>query len=287
MTNLISSDILIANVKSFLQSFDNLDLIEDSDLYSWIGWVNNRLGVGVKSEKELISKVKNFKVPTPQYFSTLWSVHGCDLCSGKPKDQEIEFNHSITYEKRDFYSDGNCTIARQDDPTIVTEKWTLKNKAPETTTYCGRTLLSLGSGIQKSRIHSDCPNAYNTCENNFNLDSNYFYFNFTDAYVHIQYFADAFDEQGYPMVVDDEYVIKALEDYLIFKSLQKLFINGVADVQTRMMYYQGEHNTSLKEALFNQKLDSFTSIINAAKRRPQYLEIYNLRSTSDGRINNF
>lgn len=284
MKSTLSSEIIIGNVKSFLSSYDAVELIEDSDLYNWIMWVINRLGVGVKEERELIAQVKNYKVALPSYFDTLWCIHCCDLCEGIPKTHDIEFSHKTVYEKRMFYNDGDCYIRRDEDPTIVTETWTYKVKDDITTKYCNRKPLSLGRGIDKKRIHHDCMNLYNRCENEFTLDSKNLYFNFTDRFIHLQYFATPFDENGYPLVVEDEYVMKAIEDYLIFKCLQKIFINGLVDVKERMVYFEQQSNKSLGEALFNQKLDTFNSFVKTGRDKPKHLEIFNLRSTSDGRI---
>lgn len=284
MKNIVSSEIIITNVKSFLSSFDSVDLIEDSDLYNWIMWVINRLGVGVKVEDEYIVKIKDYKAPLPPNFDTLWCIHSCDLCEGLPRTHDIEFSKKTVYEKRIFFNDGDCYIRRHDDPTIVTETWSYKVKDDMTTRYCNRTPLSLGRGIDKKRIHHDCINVYNRCENEFTLDSKQFYFNFTDKYIHVQYFATPFDEEGYPQVVNDEYVLKALEDYLIFKCLQKIFINGLVDVKERMGYYEQQSNKSLGEALFNQKLDTFNSFVKSGREKPNSLEIFNLRSTSDARV---
>jgi hypothetical protein len=283
MTNskLFSIDTITASVKDFLSSFEQADLIDDDNLITWSLWVINRLGIGVKVEKQLVAKVENYKVQVPPYFDILWSIHNCNKCT-PDKEENIKLEHSITYIKEDFYKDGSCTIKVDTDPTIITEKWVLENKKVQETQYCDRQLLSLGQGIDKQRLHGECVNYYNSCKNEFSLDSNYFYFNFTDNYVHMQYYANPFDDEGYPLILDDEYVIKAVEDYLIFKSLQKIYINGKVDVQTRMQYYQSEHRTSLGEALFNVKLDTFNTLIKSAKERPKYLEIYNLSSTSDG-----
>ena len=73
---------------------------------------------------------------------------------------------------------------------------------------------------------------------------------------------------------------KAVEDYLTYMCLYKLYLNG-EDTRDKMMFVKQEHILSLREALFFVKLPTFRSLMEYAKKRKNYLSLFNIESNSD------
>jgi hypothetical protein len=78
------------------------------------------------------------------------------------------------------------------------------------------------------------------------------YFNFEEGTIHLQYYAYNQDEEGYPLVPNDQYVIKAIEDYLTYELFYTLYLNAEGDYAQRMQKAQQEHEKSMGEALYKR-----------------------------------
>ena len=282
--NNISIDSIISRVKSRLYSLDEASLIDEVSLISWSKWMIDRLGMGLSVEKEEIIEVENYQCFLPEDFKLLWVVHKCQECNegiGKRKyylnsrpitvysDNIIE---TICYDK--------CEIQRTKQ--FVTQRMYIEEtQTPIERKFCDRSLLSIDKKVKKSRCHSKCENLYSQCKDHFNMDDKKMYFNFEEGTIHLQYYAYMQDEEGYPMIPDDQYVIKAIEDYLTYELFLQLYYNAEGDFVQRMQKAEQEHIKSMQEALYNQKLPTFQRMKQYAKELPESLEIFNLPSNAD------
>ena len=281
---MISTDVIFSNVKQMLKSFEATGLLNDADLFRWTKWVINRIGIGQLIEKETILDVEDYKTELPEDFSLLWVVHKCDSCG----ETGHATYHWYTPEHRFVLKDwvnkacyGECDICRHGEVVEVTRRVEGFTHEPIKTSYCNRTLMSLNKRVSKNKCHKYCANLYNTSEWNFNFDEKNMFFNFCEGHIHLQYYANAIDEEGYPMIVNNEYIKQAIEDYLIYKSLQVIYYNNEADVQQRMMYAEQKFQQSLKEALNEQKLPTWKKLVEFSQIYPKSLEIFDLKSLAD------
>jgi hypothetical protein len=290
MNKLISTDVCFANTKQMLNSYEAFGMLSDSDLFRWTKWVINRLGISQMVEKELVLDVENYKVALPEDFALLWVIHKCNACN----DQDgVSTYRWYQPEQRLILKDwvnkncySNCDVCRNDEVYEVTRTVELETKEINTQRFCDRTLMSLNKRVAKEQCHQKCPNLYSKSTNNFNIDNNFIYTNFCEGHIHLQYYAHALDEDGYPMILDNEYVKQAIEDYLIFKSFQSIFYNNAADVQQRLQYAETKYQQSLKEALNADKLISWKRLIKFGQDLPKSLETFNLKSVADAHLIN-
>jgi len=290
MNNLISTDTVFANVKTMLGSYEATGLLSDSDLFRWTRWVINRLGISQMVEKELVLDIENYKVALPEDFAMLWVVHKCNMCDDQEGEATYRWYHPEQrlilkdWVNKNCYSE--CDVCRNDEVYEVTRTIELETKEKITHRFCNRTLMSLNKRVPKENCHNKCPNLYSKSTNNFNIDNNFIYTNFCEGNIHLQYYAQALDEEGYPMILNNEYVKQAIEDYLIFKSFQSIFYNNVAEVQQRLQYAETKYQQSLKEALNEDKLISWKRLIKFGQDLPKSLETFNLKSLADAHLIN-
>lgn len=289
MSKLISTTEIFANVSSMLPSFDSAGLLNEVDFFRWTKWVTNRLGISQLVEKEIVLDIENYRVALPEDFSLLWVVHKCDSCGDNPGTATYRYYQP---EQRLILKDwvnkhcySECDTCRNDEVYEVTRTIELETRERLDQHFCNRQLMSLNKRVSKGKCHDKCPNLYSKSLNNFNYDDKYLYTNFCEGHIHLQYYAHALDEDGYPMVLDDEYVKQAVEDYLIYKSFQIIYYNNIADSLQRMQVAETKFQQSLKEALNNEKLPEWKRLIDYANKAPKSLEIFNLKSMADARLN--
>lgn len=281
----ISIDNIISRVKNILYSYDEASLIDEATLISWSKWMIERLGMGLSVEKEEIIEVENYQADLPEDFKLLWVIHKCKECGNENK---AKVRYYLNARPITVYSDNIVETLCYDKCKIVrTKEWVTQKMYIEQDNieiernFCERTLLSLDKRVKKDRCHKTCENLYSKCKDYFNFDNKKLYFNFEEGTVHLQYYAHNVDEEGYPLIPNDQYVIKAIEDYLIYEIFKQLYYNTEADVAQRMQKAEQEHRNSMGEALYNQKLPTFHRMIKYAEELPQSLEIFNLPSNAD------
>lgn len=281
----ISIDDIISRVKTRLYSLDEASLIDEVTLISWSKWMIDRLGMSLSIEKEEIIEVENYQCKLPEDFHLLWVVHKCEQC-GKQEGSRVKYylnSRPIT-----VYSDNiveticynKCEIQRTKE--FVTQRmYVEETETPIERKFCNRSLLSLDKRVKKNRCHTKCENLYSKNTEHFNFDNSKMYFNFEEGTIHLQYYAYNQDEEGYPLIPNDQYVIKAIEDYLTYQIFLQLYYNAEGDYAQRMQKAEIEHQSSMGEALYNAKLPSFLRMKKYAEELPQSLEIFNLPSNAD------
>jgi hypothetical protein len=285
---LVSTDTVFADVKQMLKTYNAAGLINDSDLFRWTVQIINRLGISQLVEKEIVLDIENYKVQLPEDFNMLWVAHKCKPCCGEEAytskiyrlggEQRLHLKDWVNIHCYD-----QCDTCRNDEEYFVTRVVELEDKQLVQDKFCDRTLLSFNKRVSKDKCHTKCPNLYTDCKDQFNLDDKYMYFNFCEGCVHIQYYANPFDEEGYPLILDNTYMSQAVEDYLIYKTLQMIYLNNNLDVERRMMDMRNEHYKSMNELLKYDKLPTFKKIIEFSKEYPKSLEVFNLDSLANGR----
>jgi hypothetical protein len=290
MDNLISTDIIFANTKQMLKSYEATGMLNDADFFRWTKWVINRIGIGQLIERELVLDVEHYKADLPEDFAMLWVLHKCDSCDNQ---EGVSTYNWHSPEQRFVLKDwvnkacyGECDACRIDEVVEVTRFYESETRVSIKQNFCNRMLMSLNKRVSKTHCHQHCPNLYNTSIWNFNLDDKQLFFNFCEGHVHLQYYAHALDEDGYPLIVNNEYIKQAIEDYLIFKSFQVIYYNNEVDVQQRLMYAEQKFQQSLKEALNEQKLPKWKKLIEFSQMYPQSLEIFDLKSLADKPVDN-
>lgn len=282
MPQVISIDTVLADVKVILRSFDEAGLLNEGDMIRHADWVINRLGIGVMDENTLILEVEDSKVEVPEHFKHLDFIYKCDKC-GQSGGNTVRYyyGHPTKFTIRDYSKKicyDKCCI-KEEHEEIKREIYIEGKEVVDN--FCNKQLLSISPMVPKNKLGESCKNLHCLSPNKFNLDDKFFYFNFETGNVYIKYKKAYVDEEGYPLIIDDPYIIKAIQDYIIYQSFLMIYYNSEVDVLQRMQKAEIEHKTSLSEALYNDKLPEYNNFVRYGKLRGKSLEIFNLKSQAD------
>lgn len=279
--NTISLETLLSNVKMTLRSFDEAGLLDDSELMRHSEWVTNRLGMGMLEESRLVLDVDNFKTAVPFNLKFLDFLYRCNVTKGDTTQVRYFFGNPHTYIVKDYTKHicyNKCDFVEEHDQ--ITRTISIEGEQHKHT-YKDMELLKASPAVRKDRCTPSCINLKCDSPNYFNMDDNFFYFNFEKGSVYIRYHGTRLDDDGYPLIIDDPYITKAIEDYLIYKALQTIYYNSEVDVVQRLGLAKKEHDFSLKEALFNEKLPSYKRFLKFTDLSKKSYDIFKLPSITD------
>jgi hypothetical protein len=279
----ISADTVFNDVKQMLSTYDANGLLGEPDFFRWTRFCMNQLGTFSYKLKEVLIPIENYKAPKPEDFKLLKEVYICSVeCEGSssyrgylttPRVYTISDYYSTTcYDKCDVCYDGNEYVVKQ----VITKDYTIPERK-----ISSRLPLAIDRRLTADQCSSDCINRHTQCEYTFNLTNDEIITSFQEGWITFKYYALPTDEEGYPLILDEPLVEKAVEDYLIYKSFQKIYYNNEADVLQRMQYAEQQSNISMKEMILYSKTDSWRTLIDYAKKRNKGSDLFNLESDSD------
>jgi hypothetical protein len=277
------NDALFARVRRRLRSFDNAGLLDEGDWYWYIKELLELLGVAVYDEREAVVMVKNYKGPLPNDFSFLYAAYKCtpvnnfsDIKNNIWPQTGFVFYIDETHEP--YRQCKNCYSAKRD--FIEGEKYTVRTYIqgePTIMNFNEPRLLKLGAGA-KSFCTKDCKNKniFGTDMAEITLDKTTLYANFESDGVLIKYYAFPLDpETGLPLIPDHTILEKAVEDYIVYRTLSDIYLNSEApDLENRLGLVRAEQEKSFGQAQFLTKLPSFQTVINKIRVDRNNLRIY-------------
>jgi len=274
-----SNDALFARVRRRLRSFDNAGLLDEGEWYWYIKDMLDMIGVSVYEEKEAIVMVKNYKGPLPDDFSYLYAAYKCTPSDGDSKASlfpQTGFVFYIDETHEPYRQCTNCASAKRD--FIEGEKYTIRTYIqgePIIMKFNQPTLLQLGSNA-KSFCTKDCKNIFAHCPQEITIDKTTLYANFDQDGVLLKYYALPLDPStGLPLIPDNTFYEKAIEDYIIFRTMQDLWLNSeVPDFDRKYQMLQAEHEKSFGQAQFVSKLPTFQNTINKIRVDRKNLRTY-------------
>lgn len=280
--NSITIDNTIASVKMELRSYEDAGQLDEVSLFKYADWIVNRLGQSLYKEYNFVLQVENGQADVPFNFKKLSFLYNCNPCgSGGTRKERWFFGNPYTYNvrqlsKRICYN--KCCITEEHDEiteTIYIDREVCEEK------YCNKQLLSLSKNVSKDKVAVNCPNLFCKSPSYFNMDDEKFYFNFDCGCVYLRYEGLELDDENFPLLPNDPYVLKAVEDYLIYKSFLNLYYNSEADVERKMAKSESEHLKSMAEAINYFKTPTPTQMKQWGKNQTKQLEIFNLPSRAD------
>jgi hypothetical protein len=280
----ISIDNTIASVKMELRSYEDAGQLDEVSLFKYADWMLNRLGRSLHKTYNLMIEIENGQAAVPFNFKKLGFLYNCNPCgTGGTKKERWFFGNPYTYNvrqlsKRICYN--KCCIT--EDHEEITETIYIDREVCEEK-YCGKQLLSISKNVAKDKIGENCPNLFCNSPQYFNMDEENFYFNFNSGCVYLRYEGLQLDDDNYPLIPNNPYILKAVEDYLIYKSFLNLYYNSEADVERKMAKAESEHLKSMSEAINYFRTPTPTQIKAWGKKQAKQLGILNLPSAADAR----
>ena len=284
MANFISTDTIFANVKSMLGSYDSAGLLDEISMFGWTRYIVSQFGTIATKERSILIDVECHKAELPEDFHLLQAAYLCSLGCEQQGPSTYRGKHGkVTYTLKDWFSTScydKCDVCFDNNEYVLTRTLTSEFQGQAPCKLDNRVPLRVDKSLTKSKCVKDCINLSCQCEYTFNIIGNTIHTNFESGYINLMYYALPIDEEGYPLIIEEPILEKAVEDYLTYMCLYKLYLNG-EDTRDKMMFVKQEHILSLREALFFVKLPTFRSLMEYAKKRKNYLSLFNIESNSD------
>jgi hypothetical protein len=288
----VSAEEVFANVKTMLSSYDSAGFINDPDLFRWTRDCVDKFGTYSYKDQSILLEIDGYKAAKPEDFKLIKDIFLCSLEDESGKETttyKTYYGRDKIYTITDNFSTmcyDKCHVCHDDSETYIRRIVSSELTHTEEKVHLkGMTPLSINKRLTKDKCYKHCSNLKSTCKYSFDLTSTDIVTNFEKGFINLQYFALVVDEDGYPELLDDTKTLIAVEDYLIYKSLQKIWLNSDADVQIKMQYYEGKSRQSTADAINHSKLDTFRSLVEYAKKRKNYSNIFNIKGHSDAGIN--
>lgn len=290
MLNFQSTDELFARVRKRLSSFDAAGVLDEGDFYHYIMEVNEKLGVSIYEECQVLLPVVSFNTPLPDNFGYLYAAYSTSPVTTTTQSKQTCFPQ----EGFALYMEDTWQPYRQCKNCLSTkfefaEGQALRSRTyvqgqPNVINYNRPVLLRLGPNAKKLS-HKDSPNhnpdlvhdhyhSHNAYE--ITISNGFIYTTFKEGSIFMKYYGTAMDtESGLPMIATNTFIEKAIEDYIIYRIIEDLWFNGIVpDMDNRYKMARANSDDSMKAALYYCKLPSFTEAINYIRIQRKNLRIY-------------
>lgn len=276
---------LFSRVKKFLSSFDAAGQIDEGDFYHYVKDTIAEVGIYYYQEQEAILEIKDYKAALPDNFYQLYAAYKC-MPGGEPKPVMPVLLDKMDWVTGTEISDNACEInCQREDKTFIITMRTYIAGSLCTRHFHSPILLRLSPHVKPKFCAEGCRNLNITSADEITIDEGILYTNFTHSAIYLQYYGFPIDEHtGLPLIPQDTHIEKAIEYYILFKTLETLWLNNQApDIETRVKYLMSQYEFHLAKAKYNAKLPSFQTMIAHIRERRGRFDIYNrLTDTTRG-----
>lgn len=265
---------LFAKIKSDLDSFDALDLIDNKDLYSYVVDVISSLGIGYYMEKQAVLPITRYKTKLPEDFYLLYSAFKVQGDKTYKAGRIQPQTGSVMYVENTCEKIEHCKC----DIEKVVDKVTVRTYIDEGQleyNFTYPSLLKLVSNSRNSFCAEDSPNLYHGSSEEISIDNGYIHSNFEQGNVYIKYYGFPFDEEGFPMIPKDRELRIAIEYYIKYKLFEKWWLNSDApDVERKTMTMLQRYNEAMSDASTKIKTPSFQTMLEYRNNTRNRFDVY-------------
>jgi len=272
----ISADSLIALVQEDMASFDANNQLDPGRWYPWIKKVISDLGISCLEYKHGLIYLKNYKgeIPCDFYIMDSAFLVNTDCCT--PDNGIIHYQgRSIIWDDTSTScavqgSDcsGSCDYLTCELDTFnqVTVREYVQG-LPYTYTISTFFPLYVNQRVSSGWCLPRSVCFGSTSKHEVTISNGEMFTNFQDGIVLFNYYAYPTDENGLPKIPDHPKFKLAIEHYLKWKILEKLWLNsdtpGVGD---KLKYYKNEfENNSYPDAEYFTKLASMSAMTDTIR----------------------
>ena len=268
MLKFVNSKSLVSRVKESLHSYNSAGLIDEGKFYYWIKEALYDLGLNVMQPANIIVPVNKYKVALPDDLIEFYSIHRLNAHQEiKRLNKQSDVSWYIETGICDYQKKKCCEI--ESEGTVVRQKIYLEDKVQHTNSFNKVGLLRyvpnnvwLKDRCNKFSPYKNSKTTYYNKEQDFNCDDSYFYFNFTDDYILLQYHAFPTDEDGLPLVPDNPIVQKFIEKKISYELLCLFYMNSdVPDMVNKLALAEKQYTIARSDAEFWNKLPSFKELV--------------------------
>jgi len=285
-----STDRLFARIKKRLSSFDAAGTIDEGDFYYYVKEVMEKLGVATSEEGQVLLEVKHHKTPLPDNFVYLYAAYSTSPISVTSQSKQDCFPQEgfamyleDTWQPFKQCKGNNCLSAKFDfvEGEVLRSRTYIHGK-PNTINYNRPILLRLGSNARKivhpnPELNIDAEHFRHKDMYEITIHNGFIHTNFEEGHIFMKYYGFAMDEEsGLPLVPNNTFIEKALEDYIVYRILEDMWFNGIVpDLDNRYKIARANSDDSMRAALYYCKLPSFNEAINYIRVQRKNLRIYN------------
>ena len=261
-----SSEILISRIKENLSTYDSAGIIDAGKFYFYIKRELQLLGNYIYQDVTEVITVNNGKVLLPEDFIKLYCLYSVNGTTGGYKTSGVQSDKVFQVETATTRkNEDTCDDVCETQTDIVRVRTTLETNV--NTSFHGSNMLRYSGKVSTELCDVESPNFYSKNPQEFNIDNNYIYTNFSKGSVILQYLAFPFDEGGYPMIPDIPKIEEAIEVYIMFKMFEYFYINDITNnALQKMQYFQQKYQMAHKSALNYVKMPTYQDSIDTAYR---------------------
>lgn len=272
-----SSEQLIARVVKTLHSFQSSGLLDEGDFYRWIKEVIGELNIPSFSPVHKIIKLDGNKLLIPDDVNQLWAIYRWEE-EDRLHDPVKHYQGQTRWlVQEDQCLNKKCVDKCQslyEEGDVMVSKWFIEDQHVEKR-FTHKTPIKLVN-YTVDRCISSSPIKTNNSTLKANMDANYFYFNFEDGWVYLQYYSFVVDEDGLPMVPDVVEAESAIEKYIIYRFFQELYYNTTIDALQRMQYAQQEYQRAFDKARTYCKFPTFKELMSISEKNKGRFKMFEL-----------
>lgn len=280
--NFKSAKPLIDRVAKELASYVDAGYLDTGDFYRYIKEMLAELNIPAFSPVHSIVNLNgNYKVKVPDDMYQIWSVWRYKCATTQTDDVDHYQGQSKWLVFKNSCEDkvSDCPLIYKESESIITTKWYIRESG-ETVSYKYKADGPIK--LQNFKLN-DCSDGspilkVKDSANIASMDSNYFYFNFTEGSVYMQYFTMMKDEFGVPMIPDIVQIERAVENYIIYRSFRQLYYDTTLDVVNRMQLAKLEDQQTFDKAKTYVKFPTFQEVINIGRSAKGKYKMFELAS---------
>lgn len=285
MATFKTTDTLFSRISEDFASFTQAQLIDEGTFYKDVKYILALLGIAWYRDSETVLEIKNYRAKLPDDFSLLDAAYSCEgriIDTPQPDGlvfEQLTFDHfpesQPDYHNTSCVGCGGCAVP---DPAIFNRHVLTYVKRDNCMWhYHTPKLLKIGNVNTKRHCTKNCANVYSEEANTITIQGGHMYTNFRDGHVFIRYHGFPIDEDtGLPMIPDDPIIEKCLEMYIKANIIRNLWVNADVDVQQQVRYFDELYKEALGDAMYQTKLPSFQTMVNAIRLKRKYLNAYQL-----------
>lgn len=258
-------DAIIAQVKSDLEKYDDMNLLSESSMYREIVLGLRNFGNDVAQFQEAVVHVENYEVALPEGFFSLHLAALCDPFQMRTKEATDHLQESNIFRERTEYNRkfSECESCPEEFETkLIKEDVFVKGKVAVEYFYSSPRLLTLGKSFKRTECTKSCLNKYRPeCPEEINILNGKLQTNFKEGTVYIQYYGLPLDEEGNIEIPDtpNGHLEQYLEYRLKYKLGEKLLANGNAQHLGQLLNTYMQRETMFARKASNElKMKSLT-----------------------------
>lgn len=268
----------ISELKSDLSRYDQMGLIDEISVYTWIEDAMKRFGKLVCGRASCIIDINGARGCLPHGFYSFDAAYLCQpigyTTTAEKSDLQSEFAWKERTE-RGFRWDSCDECCKEEYECVITEKFYIKTKEVDFHYHSPRRLrLGRKSGPKCADRPSPSQQA-----DEIEIAGGYIYTHFDTGSIYLQYYSTPVDDEGLPIIFDSElgFVYQFVDTYVKRKAFEKIFTNNDdPNVINKLQYFLAQEPLLERKAMGELKMSGLTmsAYEKLAKDNRNKIEIY-------------